>query len=198
MTDDDLWFPDHLERGVAALEEGGLDLVSFASCQVRFPDRLDPHFFAFDWRLPGLSPFLRNWFMGAVAAVHRRSVFARVGYWNDRLTRFGDREFYNRVRRSPLRSAFVDLFTVLRFYAQHWDPRYAEAQGPPQALWLPRLKDPGFCAAVREAHRPGPRSLGVRAAQLSDFSAFALRSGPKLVRFVWQMAASGRGAGSST
>src|SRR5262249_54874170 len=44
MTDDDLWFPDHLERGIAHLRARSLGLVAFRSIQVRFPDTLDPYF----------------------------------------------------------------------------------------------------------------------------------------------------------
>lgn len=186
MTDDDLWFPDHLSRAVREMEDRRLDLVAFRSGQVRFPDAPDPRFFAFDWRLPPLSTFLRNWFMGSVGSVHRRSVFGVVGYWNDALFRFGDREFYNRVRASPLPSAYLDHITVLRFYAQRWDPLYARMSEPPQKRYLDRVLDPAWTASFRAAARPGPRAWSVRRGQLSDFAAFAWRSGPKFARFGWQ------------
>jgi glycosyltransferase involved in cell wall biosynthesis len=186
MTDDDLWFPDHLASALRALEERGLDLVAFRSGQVRVPDDPDPYFFAFDWRIPGLSPFLRRWFMGAVGSVHRRSVFDAVGYWNDALFRFGDREFYNRVRSSPLPSAYLEHVTVLRFYAQRWDPAYVRGAAPPQARYLERLRDPAWVEAFRAAAHSGGRSFRVRGWQAADFAAFALRSGPRFVRFLWQ------------
>ena len=186
MSDDDLWFPDHLQSALAALSDRRLDLVALRSGQVRFPDTPDPFFFAFDWRLPALSPFLRHWFMGAVNCVHRRSVFDAVGYWNDALFRFGDREFYNRVRRSPLPSAYLEHITVLRFYAQHWDPRYAQAAAPPQARYLEKLRDPAWVEGFRAAARGRRRTASARRWQLADFAAFALRSGPKFVRFGWQ------------
>jgi hypothetical protein len=77
-NDDDLWFPDHLERGLAALEQRGLDLVAFRSVHVQVPDLLDPHFFAFDWRVR-LGTFLRNWFLGAGTLLHRRAVSRASG-----------------------------------------------------------------------------------------------------------------------
>ncbi len=186
MTDDDLWFPDHLQSALGALEGRGLDLVAFRSGQVRHPDEPDPHFFAFDWRLGPFSTFLRHWFMGAVGSVHRRSVFSAVGYWNDALVRFGDREFYNRVRVSALRSAYLDHVTVLRFYAQHWDRLYAREAEPPQKRYLARVLDPAWTSSFRARARTGGRGLAVRRRQAADFSAFALRSGPKFLRFGWQ------------
>lgn len=186
MTDDDLWFPDHLERGLRALEETPLDLVAFRSGQVRFPDQPDPHFFAFDWRVPWLSAFLRNWFMGSVTSVHRRSVFDVLGYWNDRLSRFGDREFYNRARTGPVRSAYVDCVTVLRFYAQTWDGRYDPERVAPQEAYWHHLQDAAWCDAFRAAAIRGGRGARVRGQQARDFLAFAVKSGPKFVRFGWQ------------
>jgi glycosyltransferase involved in cell wall biosynthesis len=35
MTDDDLWFPDHLEEGISRLGRRSLGLVAFRSIQVR-------------------------------------------------------------------------------------------------------------------------------------------------------------------
>jgi glycosyltransferase involved in cell wall biosynthesis len=185
-NDDDLWFPDHLERGLAELARRQLDLVAFRSVHVQVPDLLDPHFFAFDWQARRASPFLRNWFMGAGTLVHRRSVFARAGYWNDRLFRFGDREFFNRVRGAGVPNAYVDLVTVLRFYAQHWDDHYPHVGAAPQQRYLARLAEPGWREQVRGAAAPGRRGLAIRRRQLADFARFALRSGPKFVRFWYE------------
>ncbi|HET6900445.1 MAG TPA: glycosyltransferase family A protein [Vicinamibacteria bacterium] len=185
MTDDDLWFPDHLQRGLETLRDASLGLVAFRSIQVRHPDVLDPYFFAFDWRLGPPSLWLRNWFMGSVNCVHRREVFARVGYWNDRLFRFGDREFYNRVRASSVPSLYVDRVTVLRFYAQHWDERYDLRAAAPQSRYLPMVQDPDWCRRVQDA-LGGRRDWLVRRRQAADFFAFAIRSGPKFARFWYQ------------
>ena len=186
MTDDDLWLPDHLESALSALTARRLDLVAFRSGQVRFPDQPDPFFFAFDWRLPVLAPFLRRWFMGAVNCVHRRAVFDTIGYWNDALFRFGDREFYNRVRASTLPSAYLEHLTVLRFYAQHWDPRYAAVAEPPQKRYLEKVRDPAWVEAFRASARGRARGPAVWRWQLADFGAFAVRSGPRFARFLWQ------------
>ena len=181
-TDDDLWFPDHLEHAIAACERRSLDLVATRSAHVGISGEVDPHFFAFDWsRLP-FAEFLRNWFLGALTVVHRRGVFERTGYWNDGLTRFGDREMYNRARvRVP--SAYIDHVTVLRFYAQHWDGRYAHLSEPPQRQFLDRVGDDEWRCRLRAAASPGRRSLAVRREQWRDFMLFAIRSGPKFARF---------------
>src|SRR5258708_5874871 len=80
MTDDDLLFPDHLELGLRVLEDPGLSLAAFRSAQVRYPDVLDLHFFAFDWRLGAASRFLTRWFIGSANIIHRRALFDRIGY----------------------------------------------------------------------------------------------------------------------
>lgn len=193
-TDDDLWFPDHLEVALGALARDALELVALRPIHVDFPDALDAHFFAFDWRrLGAATDLLRNWFIGGPVVVHRRRVFERLGYWDQRLARFGDREFFNRVRRA-LPTAYVDLPTVVRFYALHWDHRYAALPEPPQRRYLNLMRDAAWRRRVRTAAAPGPRSPAVRARQWRDFGRFALRSGPKLIRFWYEarMQQSGR------
>lgn len=191
MTDDDLWFPDHLERGLKELEARSLDLVALRSVAVQFPDTLDPHFFAFDWAGPFATRFLRTWFMGAVNCVHRRAVFESVGYWNERLVRFGDREFYNRVRLSGLATRYVDHVSLVRFYARHWDARYEKVAAAPQARYLDKVRDPAWREAVRAMAARPEREAGVRLRQWRDFTTFAAHSGPKFARFLWDRAWSG-------
>ena len=186
MSDDDLWFPDHLEHGLRVLREGQLDLVAVRSVAVTPPDRLEPHFFAFDWQSAFATRFLRAWFTGAANCVHRRRVFDVLGYWNDRLFRFGDREFYNRVRRSRLASRYVDHVTLVRFYARHWDGRYRAGVAPPQAAYEPRVADPSWRESTRELSRRGPRGPAVRLRQWRDFARFGSQSGPKFLRFLWE------------
>jgi len=195
MTDDDLWFPDHLERGLEALKDASLGLVAFRSIQVRHPDTLDPSFFAFDWTAGAPSRWLRNWFMGSVNCIHRRKVFEEVGYWNARLFRFGDREFYNRVRTSRVATRYVDHVTVLRFYAQHWDRRYGGLSEAPQGRYLEMVRDPQWRDGVQDALN-GRRDWVVRRRQAADFFSFAIRSGPKFARFWYQKLRSSTTAGA--
>jgi glycosyltransferase involved in cell wall biosynthesis len=185
-TDDDLWFPDHLERGLAEIRRRRLGLVAFRSCHVLPPDLLDPYSFAFDWKSALGTRFLRHWFMGSVNCVHHRAVFDTVGFWNDGLFRFGDRDFYNRVRLSSVPSAYVDEITVLRFYAQHWDRRYETLCEAPQRRYLEYLRDPEWRESLRRRAAPGPRPLSIRRRQWADFFRFAIASGPKFLRFWWQ------------
>ena len=185
-SDDDLWFPDHLEIALQALQRESLDLVALRPIHVDFPDALDPHFFAFDWQRGGAAlALLRNWFIGGPIIVHRRRVFDRLGYWNERLARFGDREFFNRVRRAAP-TAYVDVPSVVRFYALHWDHHYAALAAPPQRHYLAHLQDAEWRRRVRAAAAPGRRAPAIRARQWRDFARFTLRSGPKLLRFWYQ------------
>jgi glycosyltransferase involved in cell wall biosynthesis len=186
MTDDDLWFPDHLEKGLAHLEGRRLALVAFRPCHVKHPGQLDPYFFSFDWHRSQPSALLRNLFMGSVECVHRRSVFDVAGYWNEALSRFGDREFYNRVRTSSLPSAYVNEVTVLRFYAIHWDSHYASLTRPPQEDYLALLEIPDWCTSVRGKVAEPSRPLKVRCRQWQDFLRFGVRQGPKFARFAYQ------------
>lgn len=191
MTDDDLLFPDHLELALAALDRSGPSLAAFRAAQVRFPDDLDPNFFAFDWKLGPLSAFLRDWFIGSANLVHRRTLFDRLGYWDESLFRFGDREFYNRARRAG-ESIFLDEVTLLRFFAAQWDRRYADLPEVPQARYARRMLDPEWRRRLRLRAARGPRGIRLRRAQVKDFAAFAARSGPKFLRFVLRKTRRGR------
>jgi hypothetical protein len=182
LTDDDLWFPDHLERGLARLQAGPLDLIAFRSAHIQPPDVVDPWFFAFDWMGPGAA-FLRHWFTGPVSIVHRRSLFDQLGYWNQAVNRFGDREFYNRVRRSTLRSCSDEEITSLRFFARHWDRHYASLREPPQKRYLERVADLAWRRELMALAQGRARPWSVRRRQFRDFFAFGLGSGPRFVRF---------------
>lgn len=186
LSDDDLWFSDHLELAIKELTASGDSLVAFRYGQVVYPDTMDPCFFALDWRLPVLSDFLRNWFIGASTSLHRREVFDRIGYWDAGLFRFGDRDFYNRVRRSGLGLHYVDEITLLRFFALEWQKRYRDIREPPQQRYLDYLQDPTWCAQFRGRAGPGPRSLEQRLRQGRDFASYAFWSGPKFARYVFQ------------
>ena len=182
MTDDDLMLPNHLAVARRALEESGRALVALRCAQVRFPDELDPFFFPFDWKVPVLGDFLRNWFVGSANLAHRRDLFGRIGYWDAALERFGDREFYQRARLAG-EAAYSEDVTLLRFFGAEWDARYAALSEPPQKRWLERIGDPDFAAGLR-SRIAGRRDPRVRLAQTRDFLRFAARSGPKFARFV--------------
>jgi glycosyltransferase involved in cell wall biosynthesis len=182
ISDDDLWFPDHLEVSLASLRVLGSGLVASRSVLVKPPGRLDPHFFAFDWcGLPG-GRVLGRWFVGSAPLVHHRSVLERVGYWDETLERFGDREFYARVLRSSVPTGDTNAVTIVRFLALHWDHHYPGLDPPPQAPVLGQLRDPDYRDWVRGL--PGQRrSVATRAEQLADFVRFAARSGPRFLRY---------------
>lgn len=185
LTDDDLWFPDHLARALATLRDRRLDLVASRSCAIYPPDVVDPFFFAFDWRNPLMTRFVRPWFIGSLNCVHRRDVFERAGYWNPRIPRFGDREFYNRARRL-VPADYVDTITMLRFYAIHWDSQYSSRPEPPQRRYFDLVSDVAWREGIRVQARSPARPFAVRRRQWRDFMLFAVRSGPKFIRFLAQ------------
>lgn len=193
-TDDDLLFPDHLERGARMLEERNLALVAFRSAQVRPPDELDPFFFAFDWRLGAFSRFLTRWFVGSANMVHRRALFDRIGFWDETLLRFGDRDFYRRACAPGKSAEFISETTSLRFFAAQWEQRYAGLAEPPQEKYLRLMGDPAWRAEVRRRTAANERAPAVRFRQAQDFLLFASRSGPKFARLLAKRAA-GRIAG---
>ena len=168
MTDDDLMFPDHLELALAALDRSGPSLVAFRAAQVRFPDDLDPNFFAFDWKLGFFSDFLRNGFIGSANLVHRRSLFDRIGYWDETLFRFGDREFHGRARRAGE--------GTFRNDGRCCDSLRRNGTGAGALPEPPRRGTPTGCGirngAVREAARAGT-GRRVRLVQGRDFMGFA-------------------------
>jgi glycosyltransferase involved in cell wall biosynthesis len=181
ITDDDLWFADHLEIGLSQLSRRGAGLVALRSVHVDPRGALDPHFFAYEWPLRLHRRPIRDWFVGSSNMVHARALFDRIGFWNAKLPRFGDREFYQRAIDAD-EGVYLDCATTLRFYALHWDRRYSRRKEPPQAGFLPRIADPRWIAEVRDrAGAPG-RGLGVRVRQVGDFLRFARRSGPRWLR----------------
>ncbi len=190
MSDDDLWFPDHLEVALAALRDETLTLVASSTLAVRPPGQLDPHFFAHSWSAPGLRA-LRHWFLGAPNLVHRRELFERLGYWREDLLRFGDREFYNRARASGLGTRLLPDRTLLRFFAQQWSPLYATLDAPPQGAFLQRLSEPGGAERVRAEAAALRLTLSGRRTQVADFTRFLRRSGPRFLRFAWARRRSG-------
>lgn len=195
VTDDDLWFPDHLELALAELRRRAIGLVAFRPCPIEYPGVVNPYFFPFDWGRRRSSHVLRDWVLGSAAYLHRRSVFGTVGYWDERLVRFGDREFYNRARTSSEGGAYVDTVTLLRFYADHWDRHYPALSEPPQKRYLALLQDPDWRVALREASaRPG-RSMRNRLRQWRDFVTVGARAAPRFLHFWRQRARIARSNG---
>jgi glycosyltransferase involved in cell wall biosynthesis len=182
MTDDDLWTRDHLSVNLAVIESEDMWMVASTVAPVHPPDTLDAHFFPYSWRLGPISDFLRETFVGSATIVHRRACFDLAGYWNERLARNGDREFYLRLRRRVPRSRIVDEITLIRFYAMEWKNWHEAPGGSAQARYTERVRDPRWVEEMRRRsreHSPGWRG---RWCQMRDFCRFARHSGPRFVR----------------
>jgi glycosyltransferase involved in cell wall biosynthesis len=100
LNQDDMWFPDHLERTLAFIDESGAGMAFTLAARVR-PNGLE---------LLGVAPsgrFSRYVFAPASTTVWRRSLLERVGPWRD----------YRELRRHPTQ----DL--MLRAHRLHADMR---------------------------------------------------------------------------
>jgi glycosyltransferase involved in cell wall biosynthesis len=182
MTDDDLWFPDHIEGALATLETGGTEIVAFRPAAVRYPDHVDPYIFAFDWSWAGWQRWARHRFIGMECYMHRRALLERIGYRDEARLRFGDNDFYNRARRAARRDPYIDFITLLRFYARDWDNRYASLDAPPQRIFAELIQDRAWRERLRvEARRHGRRAR-VRMCQAREFTTLGLRSGVPFLR----------------
>lgn len=182
MSDDDLWYPDHLASAIGELERSGKNVVAFRPAAV-LPDRgFDPFLFPFDWKFGLWRSWWRHQFVGLESFVHRRSALAEIGFWNETLSRFADFDYYRRLRSSSAGGDFVDRITVLRFYNRHWSGRYRSGHEPPQLEYLERLRNAAWRDASRLAVESTTRTWGVRARQLQEFARMAIHSGAPFLR----------------
>jgi hypothetical protein len=182
MTDDDLWFPDHLEAALAALETCGTQIVAFRPAAVHYPGRVDPHMFAFDWSWSGWQRWARHRFIGMECYVHRRTLLEHIGCRDEARVCFGDNDFYNRARRAARRDPYIDLITVLRFYARDWDDRYAALDSPPQRVFAELIQDHEWREQLRVEARRHDHRVRVRMRQAREFTTLGLRSGLPFLR----------------
>jgi glycosyltransferase involved in cell wall biosynthesis len=141
LGDDDLWFPDHLERAGALFDTGAFDLVQATVCLV-YPSG-DMLSWGLDWRVPRL----RERFVKEIehrtpmsAVSHRRGLAEEAGGWtNDPAYRWGDADLWRRILATEPRTTMMTTPTVV-FMPAHNGPRQnpvEEGRG-----FLVRLRDP--------------------------------------------------------
>jgi glycosyltransferase involved in cell wall biosynthesis len=94
---DDIWFPDHLARIGARLDESGADLAYSRCLWVDHLNYILPS--AFDIGVPSHAAGLRHGDMAMTlsSVAHTRACVERHGGWDDTLLRAGDVEFYHRI-----------------------------------------------------------------------------------------------------
>jgi glycosyltransferase involved in cell wall biosynthesis len=128
---DDLWFPWHLSRLVAHLEQTGADLVHDLVAFVG-PTGIDsiigpPH---------GRTDYERV-FVPPSTWLHRRELAAAVGGWRppEALSWAIDFDFTHRVAQAGRPISFLPSLGVLKFHSVAW--KFYSRQGdPPQQPWL--------------------------------------------------------------
>lgn len=140
---DDVWPP-----GKLALQLGRLDRdpqVDVVAGLVTYFDNLDPSTFA-----PSQSSRIHTVFFHQLgAAIFRRSVFERIGYFDERLRYSEDRDLFLRLFESQV--PFVILNAVTLFYRRHADSMMTRED--------PRKKSDDVCVyALSLARR---RRLGI-------------------------------------
>lgn len=148
LGDDDLWFPDHLERIGALLDAEVADLVTTTAVIVH-PDGAFEATWS-DWSVP----FFRDRFMdgdnrtpmGAVA--HRVASARAVGGWRAELPRRGDADLWRRLLEAGERPAASLQPTVLHFRATGREQPYADRVRQNSEFGR-ELQDPSSLAHLR-------------------------------------------------
>ena len=149
---DDLWFPDHLERLLAALDLGA-DLA-WSVTRLISPDRCDDPLYL-------LPTYSAGAWIPPSSLAHRRSVTDRVGGWSDYrgLTEDPESDLWRRAHSAGFRFASVPRLTLVKFPASRRRNVYRERPCHEQAGWLKRIVDePDLASAellgVVAAHLP--------------------------------------------
>lgn len=129
---DDLWFPDHLEHLVAAIDRGA-DLA-WSVTRLVSPDPIDDPLYL----LPTYSP--GAWIPPSSLA-HRRTVTERINGWSDYRSIGEDPEsdLWRRAHAAGFRFASVPRITLVKFPASRRRNVYRDRPHGEQAAWLERI-----------------------------------------------------------
>jgi GT2 family glycosyltransferase len=154
---DDIWFPDHLERIGARLDESGADLVHSRYLAVDLFDRLLPS--AFDIGVPGHVASIGRGQMALTmcSMAHTRASVDRHGPWDETMLSAGDAEFYYRIASGGegRNVAFVPEPTALHFVAKWRATPRSRSRGRLAGRLLRSLYDRYLPDALRLAVEPG-------------------------------------------
>jgi glycosyltransferase involved in cell wall biosynthesis len=151
LNHDDLWFPDHLESAVQAIERTGADMVYTLLDQVRTGDgRWRPH------RLCGVAPGLRFDPRTSVPAscwLLRSDLIKDVGKWRfyKECRVVPSEDWLYRAWRAGKDIRAVPKLTVLAFASGRRVNSYAERQYAEQQRFLSAMKRPDALRAEQLA-----------------------------------------------
>jgi len=119
LAHDDVWFPDHLERLGALLDDTGAEFAYSRGLAVGLDDTITPY-----WYNLGVPSHQRGLWRGDSAitmctVVHTRSCLDRYGYWDETLLRSADIEMWHRIMAGGhfRNHAFLSDPTSLHFVA---------------------------------------------------------------------------------
>jgi hypothetical protein len=154
---DDIWFPDHLARMGARLDESGADLAYSRCLWVDHLNYILPS--AFDIGVASHAAGLRHADMAMTlcSVAHTRACVERHGWWDETMLRAGDVEFYHRIATGGAMTnvAFLSEPTGLHFVS-NWrvTPQFKARKRV--AWWLLHgLYDRDLPQALRLSVEPG-------------------------------------------
>jgi glycosyltransferase involved in cell wall biosynthesis len=137
LNHDDLWFPDHLQEAVAALEKGESDLV-FALTAVVEPE--GRHFLYGATPTGGYDPGM---FVPATSWVFRRELFESVGPWKffREIHNFPSQDWLFRAWQSGTRMRLQPKLTVLFLPSVAQPDAYAKRLSQQQEDYWRRVQE---------------------------------------------------------
>ena len=138
---DDLWFPDHLQQLVEAIDRGA-DLAWSVTRMVSPDPAHEPLYL-----LPAYTP--GAWIPPSSVA-HRRALSNRIGGWRDYRQLIEDPEvdLWRRADSAGFRFAFVARLTLVKFPAAWRRNVYRDRPTHEQAAWLDRIRaEPDLASA---------------------------------------------------
>jgi glycosyltransferase involved in cell wall biosynthesis len=151
LQTDDLWFPDHLDRVVDAIQKEGADVAYSRPVHVLADGTLFQH--PYDVRRPHYREMLLRGDNRIPSSniVHRRSVVTDVGGWDGRIARNGDIEYWQRMARSGKPFAYVPVPTTLTFTASLRPNAYREREAHEQRAYYEHMTaDPRWVNRLRD------------------------------------------------
>lgn len=119
VSHDDLWFPDHLQRLGALLDDTGAEFAYSRLLKVDPDGRARPSFYNLE--IPAHRARLWRGEMAITisSVVHRRECLAKYGEWNESLLHYADVELWHRILMAGRfrNLAFENEPTALHFVA---------------------------------------------------------------------------------
>lgn len=140
---DDLWYPNHLERLVKAMDEQAADWAHPLVVMI------GPEGSGARWLIglvePGMDPRHANFITSGV--MHQRSLVDRIGTWKDyrTISLAPDSDFHQRALRGSRRVARVENLSVFKFPSAWRKNVYREKPSHEQArYWQRMMSEPDF------------------------------------------------------